>query len=950
MSNDYKKLLNLPKTAFPMKGNLPVREPEMLASWSEAGLYEKLREAAADREKYVLHDGPPYANGHIHMGTVLNKILKDIIVKAKQMSGFNAVYVPGWDCHGLPIEHQVDKELGKRRFEIDAVEKRRMCREYAEKFIDIQREEFKRLGVLGDWERPYLTMSYDYEANTVRQLARFMENGGVYLGLKPVHWAPGLRTALAEAEVEYEDVTTQSIYVRFPIAEDQAAEWEEKVPGLKGLLSGGNPSVLIWTTTPWTLPANLALAFNEGLDYSLFRRGDEVLIFHEYFLPRLAELAGAEASSFEKIATFSGGALDGLKARHAWIDRDSLVVTARYVTLEQGTGVVHTAPGHGREDYETGLEYGLEVYSPVDDDGKFTRDIEHFAGQFVFDADPEIIELLRSSGRLFAVEDYPHPYPHDWRSHRPTIFRATPQWFISMEHGGLRQKSLDEIRKVSWIPRWGEERIHGMIENRPDWCISRQRSWGVPIVAFHCEGCAHVVLDAKVADHVADQMEDHGADIWFEKEAGELLPAGFVCPSCGGDSFKKETDILDVWFDSGVSQAAVMEKNHDLTWPADMYLEGSDQHRGWFHSSLLAAVGVRGRAPYREVLTHGYVVDGRGKKMSKSLGNAMSPEDVIKKYGAEVLRLWVAGENYREDIRISQEILTRLAEAYRRIRNTCRFLLGNLHDYEDFDPAGDSVPLGDRPEIDRLIVSRLDRLIERVWAAYGDYDFHLVYHALNNFCAVDLSAFYLDVLKDRIYIALPGDRDRLAGMTTMHEILDALLRLMAPILSFTAEEAYRRTPMAHGESVHLAPMPEVDAARRDPALEEKWEPLLRVRGEVLKALEATRQAQEGKGKGSSLNFEVRVFAPADLTGNLSPLESEMEDVFIVSGAKLAGEGDEPANGAFRSEEVEGLAVEVSEAVGQKCAMSWKISEDVGSNPRYPDLSARCARIAAEKNP
>jgi isoleucyl-tRNA synthetase len=948
MSNDYKTLLNLPKTAFPMKGNLPVREPEMLASWSEGCLYEKLRESAADRKKYILHDGPPYANGHIHMGTVLNKILKDIIVKAKQMSGFNAVYVPGWDCHGLPIEHQVDKELGKRRFEIDAVEKRGMCREYAEKFIDIQREEFKRLGILGDWDRPYLTMSYGYEAATVRQLARFMENGSVYLGLKPVHWAPGLRTALAEAEVEYEDVTTQSIYVRFPIAEAQAAEWEEKVPELRGLLSGGNPSVLIWTTTPWTLPANLALAFNEGLDYSLFRRGDEVLIFHEHFLPRLAELAGEEAASFEKIAAFPGGALDGLKARHPWIDRDSLVVNARYVTLEQGTGVVHTAPGHGRDDYETGLKHGLETYSPVGDDGKFTGEIDHFAGQFVFDANPNIIEFLRTNGRLFAVEDYEHPYPHDWRSHRPTIFRATPQWFISMEQGDLRQKSLDEIRKVKWYPRWGEERIHGMIENRPDWCISRQRSWGVPIVAFHCEGCAHVVVDAKVADYVADQMEDHGADIWFEKEAGELLPGGFVCPSCGGASFKKETDILDVWFDSGVSQAAVLEKHPDLTWPADMYLEGSDQHRGWFHSSLLAAVGVRGAAPYREVLTHGYVVDGRGKKMSKSLGNTMPPGNVIKKYGAEILRLWVAGENYREDIRISQEILTRLAEAYRRIRNTCRFLLGNLHDYEDFDPASNSLPLGDRPEIDRLIVSRLDRLIERVKTSYDSYDFHLVYHALNNFCAVDLSAFYLDVLKDRIYIAMPGDRDRLAGMTTMHEILDALLRLMAPILSFTAEEAYRRTPMTHGGSIHLAPFPEVDAARRDPALEEKWEPLLRVRGEVLKALEATRQAQEGKGKGSSLNFEVRVFAPADLAGSLSPLEGEMEDVFIVSGAKLAGEGDQPSNGAFRSEEIEGLAVEVSEAAGQKCAMSWKISEDVGSDPRYPDLSARCARIAAEK--
>jgi isoleucyl-tRNA synthetase len=947
MTTDYKSLLNLPKTAFPMKGNLTQREPEMLASWEKAEIYQKLRQAAANREKYILHDGPPYANGHIHMGTVLNKILKDIIVKEKQMAGYNTLYVPGWDCHGLPIEHQVDKELGKRRFDIEPADKRRMCRAYAQKFIDIQREEFKRLGVFGDWKNPYLTMNYSYEADTVRELAKFMDKGSVYLGLKPVHWAPGLRTALAEAEVEYEDVTTPSIYVRFPLLEKQAEAWEVKVPELKDLLKGQNPSVLIWTTTPWTLPANLALAFNTGLEYTLFRKDNEVLIFHEYFLPKLSELAGIEAGEFEKLATFRGAALEGLQARHPWIDRDSIVVFADYVTLEQGTGVVHTAPGHGREDYETGLKYGLEVYSPVDDDGKFSPEVEHFAGQFVFDADPKIIELLRESGRLFAVENYPHPYPHDWRSHRPTIFRATPQWFISMEHGDLRKKSLEEIRKVKWIPHWGEERIYGMIENRPDWCISRQRSWGVPIVAFHCTPCSHAVVDGNVARHVADQMEEAGADVWFEKKAEELLPPGFECPSCGGKDFKKEMDILDVWFDSGVSQAAVVEKHPDLCWPADMYLEGSDQHRGWFHSSLLAAVGVRGAAPYKEVLTHGYVVDGKGRKMSKSLGNAMAPEEIIKKYGAEVLRLWVAGENYREDIRISQEILTRLAEAYRRIRNTCRFLLGNLHDYEDFDPKTDSVPLEERPEIDRLIISRLDRLVERVRKAYADFEFHLVYHALNNFCAVDLSALYLDVLKDRIYIALPDDKDRLAGMTTMHEILDVLLRLMAPILAFTAEESYRLTPMSYGESIHLAPLPETDTERRNEVLEAKWDPLLQVRGEVLKALEETRREQ-GKGKGSSLNFQVRVFPPEDLRQKLMSLEGLMEDVFIVSGAALAPAEEEPPNGAFRSQEIEGLTLEVREAIGNKCAMSWKISQDVGSDPRFPELSARCARIAAQK--
>ena len=948
MTTNYKELLNLPKTSFPMKGNLPRREPQMLETWEEQEVYEKIRDASQGRVKYILHDGPPYANGHIHLGTVLNKILKDVVVKSKQMAGFDAVYVPGWDCHGLPIEHQVDKELGRKRFEIDEVQKRRMCREYAEKYIDIQRDEFKRLGVFGDWERPYLTMSYDYEAATVRELARFIERGGVYLGLKPVHWAPGLRTALAEAEVEYEDITTPSIYVKFPIAEDQLPGWAEKIEGLSEAAQGTRVSVLIWTTTPWTLPANLALAFSETLEYGVFRHGEELLIFHEHFLPQLQSLAEQEGASaaFEKVAGFQGGEIEGLHARHPWVERDSLVVKADYVTLDQGTGVVHTAPGHGREDYETGLKYGLEVYSPIADDGKFTDDVAHFAGQFVFDADPNIIAHLRESGRLFAVEDYTHPYPHDWRSHRPTIFRATPQWFISMEHGDLRKRSLEEIRKVAWVPPWGEERIFGMIENRPDWCISRQRSWGVPIVAFHCEGCAHVVVDAEVAHRVADLMEEGGADVWFERQPGDLLPPDYKCPECGGASFRKETDILDVWFDSGVSQAAVLEKREELTWPSDMYLEGSDQHRGWFHSSLLAAVGVRDAAPYREVLTHGYVVDGKGKKMSKSLGNTIAPEEIIKRYGAEILRLWVAGENYREDIRISPQILDRMAEAYRRMRNTCRFLLGNLRDYESFDPGQDAVPLPERMEIDRLIISRLDKLVERVRQAYADYEFHAVYHALNNFCAVDLSSFYLDVLKDRLYISLPDDVDRISGVSTMHEILDALLRMMAPILPFTAEEAYQLTPKLHGESIHLASLPEADAARRDETLEERWEPLMRARAEVLKALELVRQSQE-RARGSSLNFSVRLFAEESMREKLTALEHEMEDVFIVSGAVLAGAGEAPSGEAYQSEEVEGLAVEVNEARGAKCAMSWKISEDVGSDPRFPDLSARCARIAAQ---
>ena len=952
MAEDYKNFLNLPKTSFPMKANLSVREPEMLSEWNEKDIYREIRNKSKGREKYILHDGPPYANGNIHMGTVLNKILKDIIVKSKQMSGFDAAYVPGWDCHGLPIEHQVDKELGKKRFEISPIEKRSLCRKYAEKFIDIQKEEFMRLGVFGDWKNPYLTMSFDYEAATVRELGRFMETGNVYLGLKPVHWAPGLRTALAEAEVEYEEITTTSVYVKFPLKKEHILSWGERIPFLSKLDSKKKVSVLIWTTTPWTLPANLALAFHPSLKYSIFSYGEEILIFHESFTPHLEKVLNegeiASEGKIEKIEDFDSKILENLSVSHPWIKRDSKVVHADYVTLEQGTGVVHTAPGHGREDYETGLKYGLEIYSPVDDGGRFTEEIEHFAGQFVFDADQEIIEFLKEIGMLFATEKYPHPYPHDWRSHRPTIFRATPQWFISMEQSDLRKKALEEIRKVEWVPNWGEERIYQMIENRPDWCISRQRSWGVPIVAFHCEKCSEIIVDGSVAIHVADLMESEGADVWFEKDCTELLPDGFVCPSCGSANFKKETDILDVWFDSGVSQAAVLEKNKELTWPANMYLEGSDQHRGWFHSSLLAAVGVRGSAPYREVLTHGYVVDGNGKKMSKSLGNTVAPEKIIKQYGAEILRLWVAGENYREDIRLSNQILERLSEAYRRIRNTCRFLLGNLHDYEGFKYDSSKFPISERNEIDRLILSRLDRLIEKVKKAYEDYEFHTVYHALNNFCAVDLSAFYMDVLKDRLYISLPDDPERLSALVTMDDVLDTLLRLMAPILSFTSEEVYGYTDKRYGDSIHFSIFPETDPERRDPQLESKWKRLLEIRPEVLKAIEETRKIQE-KGKGSSLNFSVLIYAPEDIREELLPLVDKMEDIFIVSSAKLASSNSQIPDEIFQSEEIQGLAIQIDLAKGKKCEMSWKISEDVGSDPNYPDLSARCARIVSTYN-
>jgi len=919
---DYKATLNLPKTTFPMKADLTGREPEMLRSWEEGRIYQKLRELRAGREMWILHDGPPYANGHIHIGHALNKILKDFVVKSRSMMGYNAVFVPGWDCHGLPIEHQVDKELGEGKRTVGVVEKRRLCREYAARFIDVQREEFRRLGVLGDWEHPYTTMDHRYEAVILRELAKFVGAGSIYRGLKPVHWCATCRTALAEAEVEYEDHRSPSIYVKFPVKDAK---------GKFAIDPSQGTHFVIWTTTPWTLPANQAIALHPRLSYRLVKTPAGDLILAQELIDACMKVFNYGKGDYQVTrGAWAGAELEGVICQHPWMEREVPVVLGEYVHTEQGTGCVHTAPGHGTEDYETGLRYGLKVENPVDDEGRFLPTLPLFGGMRVWDANPKIVAELRRRGNLLAEGIVDHTYPHCWRCKNPTIFRATEQWFISMEKNGLRQRGLEEIRKVKWIPPWGEERIYNMILTRPDWVISRQRAWGVPIAVFYCQACQYVLAEQHLMERVADLMEREGADVWFLKSPQELLPPGTRCPHCGGTQFSKEDDILDVWFDSGVSQAAVLETRPDQHWPAEMYLEGSDQHRGWFHSSLLAAVGTRGRAPYKEVLTHGFVVDGEGRKMSKSLGNVIAPQEVMSSYGAEILRLWVAAEDYRDDVRLSTEILTRLVEGYRRIRNTCRYLLGNLY---DFDPRQHLVPREALLEIDRFILHRLQKVAGRLLRAYEKYEFHILFHALHNFCAVDLSAFYLDVLKDRVYTSAATSPERRAAQTAMFLLLEGITRLMAPVLSFTADEVWSYLPRRGGEagSVHLAEFPQVDETVLDEALGERWERLLGVRDEVLKVLEAARQR---KLIGNALEAKVEILAGHALLPFLRGYAKDLPTIFIVSAVDL-----KPAPAGSPE-----LSVVVHRAPGKKCERCWVYRESVGQSAEYPTVCDRCVAV------
>ncbi|MDR1727761.1 MAG: isoleucine--tRNA ligase [Acidobacteriota bacterium] len=932
---ELKNTLNLPKTSFGMKANLPQREPEMLRRWEEIDVYGKIRAARAGCPPYVLHDGPPYANGMIHMGTAINKVIKDIIVKSRSMMGYDAPYLPGWDCHGLPIEIKVEEKLGEKKAGMSKAAIRRECRKYAEKFIEVQRQGFKRLEVFGEWAAPYLTMNYGYEADIARAFGGCVDKGLVYKGQKPVHWCVSCQTALAEAEVEYEPHSSPSVYVAFPLESD--------LSDIDPKLAGRDLSVVIWTTTPWTLPANLAIALHPEYEYVAVRpagAGKGYIV--------AAELLGAVAAKVgwgecEEIARFKGRELELRKARHPFIDRESLLVLANYVTLDAGTGCVHTAPGHGYDDYVTGVNYKLDIYCPVDNAGRFLKNVGRFAGESVFEANAKIVELLREGGSLLQSEDFEHSYPHCWRCHRPVIFRATPQWFIAMDNAGLRENALEAIKNVRWIPAWGEERIRNMVKDRPDWCISRQRAWGVPIIAFYCKGCGETLLDGKVVAHVADIFEKEGADAWYLRPTGDLLPGGTACPKCGGKDFQQEFDILDVWFDSGSSHLAALGRRKDLPWPADLYLEGGDQYRGWFQSSLLIAVALRGQAPYRGAVTHGWTLDEKGRAMSKSKGIGIDPNDLVKARGAEIARLLVSSVSYVEDVRIFDELLDRLGEAYRKIRNTCRFMLGNLGNAQDaahprFDPATDRVPFEEMLEIDRWAVTRTGRLVRECVKGYEDYQFHRVYSALYNFCTVEMSAFYLDILKDRLYTAATHSRARRSAQTALWDVLDALVRLLAPVLSFTSEEAYSAmyeglpaTPDAgarKAESVHLLLFPKPEARPDDEALLAEWEQIRVVRETVLKALEEKRKEGE---IGNALEAEVVLRASKETAALLSRHKDDLRYIFIVSRAEVRK--DAAVLGS--------LAVEVSKAGGEKCERCWNYSPAVGRDAEFPTLCERC---------
>ncbi len=917
---DYRDTLNLPKTDFPMRANLPNREPEMLRRWDEMDINQMARENRKGAEQYILHDGPPYANGDIHMGTALNKVIKDIINKYKTMRGFDCPYVPGWDTHGLPIEHQIIKTKKIKRKEISDVEFRQMCHDYAMKYVDIQREQFKRLGVRGDWENPYLTLHPEFEGRQVKVFGTMAKKGYIYKGMRPVYWCASCETALAEAEIEYGNKISESIYVKFPLADDLG-----KLGGIE------NTYCLIWTTTAWTIPANLAIAVHPELDYVLADAGSERYLLAEGLLEEVSSLAGSE-EPWPVLKKLKGTELKGMRCKHPLYERDSILLTGDHVTLEQGTGCVHTAPGHGQEDFEIGQANDLPVLSPLDDRGIFTDEAGPYSGMRYDQGGKAVTEDLEKNHALINRSDFEHQYPNCWRCKQPVLYRATEQWFASIDR--FRGEALKAINKVNWTPSWGEERIYNMVAERQDWCISRQRVWGVPIPIFYCTSCNTHLINENTIEAVSDLFSREGSNAWFTREAEEILPDGTTCSSCGHDQFRKEKDTMDVWFDSGSSHDAVLETRPELRWPADLYLEGSDQYRGWFHSSLLTAVATRGEPPYDAVLSHGWVVDGEGKKMSKSMGNVIAPEQIIKQYGADILRLWVSSADFTSDIHLSENILKQLIEVYRKIRNTTRFLLGSC---SDFDPAKNIVEFEAMEEIDRWALSRLNGLVEKVTRAYEKYEYHQFFHAIHNFCVVDMSNFYLDVIKDRLYCSTPDDPARRSAQTALMLILEQMVKLMAPILTFTSEEMWQHLPGQHQKSVQLSDWPVPKPAWDNQDLNKRWQSLLEVREEVTWALE---QARKEKIIGGSLAASVTIWADGSTYELLSEYSAYLPVLFIVSTAKLeAGRAKAPEQATPGHRVPVNILVEA--APGHKCPRCWIITES------DEELCPRCSKVVNE---
>ena len=940
---ELKSTINLPKTAFPMKANLPQNEPKMLARWEQMGIYERIREARKGSPTYILHDGPPYTSGPIHMGTALNKCLKDFIVKSKTMSGFDAPYVPGWDCHGLPIEIKVDKELGGKKLQMRPTDVRAECRRYAQKFLDLQRQQFKRIGVFGRFDRPYATMNPQYESVVLSTFFSFYENGFVYKGLRAVYWCMCDETALAEAEVEYENHTSPTVWVKYALLDDPAK--------IDAALAGKKVSTIIWTTTPWTLPASMAVAFHPEEEYVALESGGEVYIVASKLAKDVAEKCNL--SNPHELAHFPGRKMERLNFQHPFLDRKILGVLADYVTMDTGTGVVHTAPSHGAEDFITGVKYGLDATSNVDEKGILCNGLPEYNGKRVWEANQPIMDLLKSRGALLHAAKTEHSYPHCWRYHNPVIFRATEQWFISMETpmpGGkskddtLRSRTLEEIKHVEWDPAWGEERLANMIATRPDWCISRQRVWGVPIAVFLCESCGKPLNDHATNRKVVELFARSGADAWFTSESDTILSAGTKCPHCGRAKFEKETDIFDVWLESGASYLALIGDEPTYPWPSDLYLEGGDQYRGWFQSSLLCAMGTHATPPYKGVVTPGWTLDEKGQAMSKSRGNDVDPVDIANRLGGEVVRLWVASVDFREDVVGSERLMLTVAENYRKIRNTFRYILGNLG---DFDPQADAIPFESMEALDQYMLRQTFSFAAEVRNSYDDFAFHKIYHRLNHFCIVDLSAFYFDVLKDRLYISAPKSQARRSAQTVIWRIGEALVRLLAPIMSFTAEEVWDYLPKSveRSESVHLALFPRAEdilgealslaSSPEAEASSQDWTTLRSVRDEVLKALE---EARNNKLIGTGLEAQVTVTAADPIYSVLSRHAGQLRYLFIVSAVTLVQGSGNGTGGAH---------VEVKKADGLKCERCWNYSTRVGEDKAYPTVCERCSAVLKE---